>query len=64
MWRRLKERIEIQGRKSVTKYFIDKLRCMFFDQNNILNIKIVAGSDVIEVTGFLEGVEEKENETF
>ncbi len=64
MWRRLKERIEIQGRKSVTKYFIDKLRCMFFDQNNILNIEIVAGSDVIEVTGFLEGVEEKENEIF
>ena len=52
------------GRKSATKYFMDKYRFMFFGQNNILNIAIVAESDVIEVTGFLEGVYERQTRLF
>ena len=52
------------GRRSATKYFMDKYRCMFFGQNNILNIAIVAESNVTEVISFLEGVDEKQTRLF
>ena len=37
---------------------------MFFGQNNILNIAIVAESNVTEVISFLEGVDEKQTRLF
>lgn len=43
---------------------MDKYRCMFFDQKNLLNIAIAAESDVIEVISFLEGVCEKQTRLF
>jgi len=36
----------------------------FFGQNNILNIAIVAESNVTEVISFLEGVDEKQTRLF
>ena len=54
----------MQDRRSITKYFMDKYRCMFFGQNNLLNIAIVAKSDVIKVISFLEEVGERQTRLF
>jgi len=52
------------GRRSVTKYFMDKYRCMAIGHNQSLNIAIVAESNVTEVISFLEGVDEKQTRLF